>query len=224
MLAVVPLCAVPLTAWWDGIAGLPSGAVFPLQAQTIGEQVWLVEIGAQPDAAGSGVAPGGLVGLAIAPLTAPDWPADVASEAPVIRVSDRGWIGEPGDTVAPNTPYPPRLAEPVALEASLPIYPDTVRRLAVTTGEVRLLNGDGQLDALAGDWAVAGQTVTLRRGPHWRPLHAPLARRLGHPVSRSRCVPRPPLWMSPSAPPTRAPAVRKARRRWRASSSPDCMG
>ena len=38
MLAVVPLCAVPLTAWWDGIASLPSGAVFPLQAQTIGEQ------------------------------------------------------------------------------------------------------------------------------------------------------------------------------------------
>ena len=175
MLAVVPLCAVPLTAWWDGIASLPSGAVFPLQAQTIGEQVWLVEIGAQTDGAGSGVAPGGLVGLAIAPLAAPDWPADVASEAPVIRVSDRGWIGEPWDTVAPNTPYPPRLAEPVALEASLPIYPDTVRRLAVTTGEVRLLNGDGQLDALAGDWAVAGQTVTLHRGPHWRPLHAPLA-------------------------------------------------
>ena len=175
MLAVVPLCAVPLTARWDGIASLPSGAVFPLQAQTIGEQVWLVEIGAQTDGAGSGVAPGGLVGLAIAPLAAPDWPADVASEAPVIRVSDRGWIGEPWDTVAPNTPYPPRLAEPVALEASLPIYPDTVRRLAVTTGEVRLLNGDGQLDALAGDWAVAGQTVTLHRGPHWRPLHAPLA-------------------------------------------------
>ena len=48
---------------------------------------------------------------AIAPLAAPDWPADVASEAPVIRVSDRGWIGEPWDTVAPNTPYPPRLAD-----------------------------------------------------------------------------------------------------------------
>ena len=49
MLAVVPLCAVPLTAWWDGIASLPSGAVFPLQAQTIGDQVWRVGLNALAD-------------------------------------------------------------------------------------------------------------------------------------------------------------------------------
>ncbi len=175
MLAISPLATAPLAGLWSGPPGLGTGiAVTPL-ALAARQQVWLVEIGAQPATSGSGRAPVALVGLGMAPLASPDRPADIVSDAPLILVSDRGWIGEPTDSIAPNTPYAPRLVEPPALESVLPIYPDTPRRLAVTVGEVMLANGDGQLDALAGDWAVAGQTVLLRNGPHTRPLHAPLA-------------------------------------------------
>lgn len=137
--------------------------------------VWLAEIGAAADSSGSGPAPVGLLSLGMAPLAAPDRPADLAATLQVVRLSDRGWIGEPGDTLLPNTAYLPRLAEPPALERNLPLYPDTSRRLAVTAGELRLANGDGALDLLAGDWSVAGRRVVLRRGPHRRPLHAPFA-------------------------------------------------
>ncbi|NBW18077.1 MAG: hypothetical protein EBR82_59900, partial [Caulobacteraceae bacterium] len=155
----------------DEVAGLSAA---PVQAQTNEPSVWLAEIGAAAASAGSGPAPVALLPLAMAPIGAPDRPADLTATLPIVRVSDRGWIGEPGDSLAPNTPYAARLAEPPAIERNLPLYPDTSRRLALTAGELRLVNGDGALDALAGDWSVAGRRVVLRRGPHRRPLHAPL--------------------------------------------------
>lgn len=173
MIAATPLCAAVLAGLWEGVAGLAGGSPFPVQSQSHEPGVWLAEIGAAPDAAGSGPAPLGLLALGMAPLAAPDRPSDLATAAATIRVSDRGWIGEPDDSLAPNTPYPPRMTEPPALELSLPLYPEASRRLALTVGELRLLNGDGALDALAGDWSAAGQRVVLRRGPHRRPLHAP---------------------------------------------------
>lgn len=179
MFGRTPFAATPCAAFWPGVAGLPAGVVFPLREQGNGPQVWLVEIGAQADTAGSGPAPVGLIPFGMTPFAAPDRPAGGiaggGATTPVVRVSDRGWIGEPDDALAPNTPYSPRLTEPPALEASLPLYPDAARRLALTAGEVRLLNGDGALDTLAGDWSIGGQPVVLRQGPHTRPRHAPLA-------------------------------------------------
>ncbi len=169
-----PLGAAALAALWGSVAIAGVVAASPVQAQTGEMGVWLAEIGAAAATAGSGPAPLALLSLAMAPLAAPDRPADLAQALPVVRVSDRGWIGEPGDSLAPNTPYPPRMAEPPALERILPLYPDAGRRLAVTAGELVLVNGDGALDALAGDWSVPGRRVVLRRGPHRRPLHAAL--------------------------------------------------
>ena len=174
MLAAAPLAAIALAALWPSVTGLSAGSSAPVEAQTNETSVWLVEIGAAAASAGSGPAPVALLPLAMAPMGAPDRPADLTATLPIIRVSDRGWIGEPGDSLAPNTPYAARLAEPPAIERNLPLYPDTSRRLALTAGELRLVNGDGALDALAGDWSVAGRRVVLRRGPHRRPLHAPL--------------------------------------------------
>lgn len=172
MIAAAPLATVALAALWGGVAGLASASAGAIQAQTNEPTVWLAEIAAQPDTGTSGPAPVALVSLAAAPLAAPDRPAGAAAVT-TIRVSDLGWIGEPGDALLPNTAYPPRLAEPPTLERTMPIYPDASRRMAVSAGEVRLLNGDGRLDALAGDWSVGGRVVVLRRGPQRRPLHAP---------------------------------------------------
>lgn len=169
-----PLGAAALAALWGSVAIAGGASVGPVQAQTGESGVWMVEIGAAASTAGSGPAPLAMMSIAMAPLVSPDRPSDLTSALPVIRLSDRGWIGEPGDSLAPNTPYPPRLAEPPALERNLPLYPDAGRRLALTAGELRLVNGDGALDALAGDWSVAGRRVVLRRGPHRRPRHAPL--------------------------------------------------
>ena len=58
----------PFAAFWPGVSGLPSGAVFPLREQGNGPQVWLVEIGAQADTAGSGPAPVGLIAFGMAPM------------------------------------------------------------------------------------------------------------------------------------------------------------
>jgi hypothetical protein len=144
-----------------------------------GDAVWLVELGAiAPPSESSGPAPFGIVAPGMAPMAAPDRPSggtgSSAAAQQVVRVSDRGWIGESGDALAANVPFPPRLAEPVAIERALPVYPDQPRRLAVSVGELLLLNADGRLDELAGDWSTAGRTVTLRRGPHRRPQHASL--------------------------------------------------
>jgi hypothetical protein len=175
MPAVAPLAGWPLAALWGAPVAPVAVPTSPVQAEPARLGVWLAEIAAGRSAAGSGPAPVALLGLGLAPLAAPDRPADLATATPVVRVSDRGWIGEPSDSLAPNTPYWPRMAEPPALERSLPIYPDAARRLAATVGELVLANGDGRLDSLAGDWSVAGRRVVLRRGAHTRPLHAPLA-------------------------------------------------
>ena len=100
------------------------------------------------------------------------WLAQIAAAASTVRASDRGWIGEPADTLNANVNFPPRMVVPPALEKVLPLYPDNQRRLAISAGELTLMNGDGELDALAGDWTVSGREVVITRGPHRRPYHA----------------------------------------------------
>lgn len=170
-----PLASTPLASIFGGAT--PGAVVLPsvIAGQSNEPGVWLVDIVVTPSPL-SGPPPVGILPLAMAPVASPDRPGAVpAAAVPVLRVSDRGWIGEPADSVAPNAAYPGRLVEPPALEAVVPIYPDAERRLAVSAGELRLANGDGALDGLAGDWSVAGRPVALRRGPHRRPAHAPFA-------------------------------------------------
>lgn len=170
-----PLASTPLAALFGGASAVAVALPPVVSAQSNERGVWLADIVVTPSPL-SGPAPVGILPLAMAPVAAPDRPGAVAGAAvPVLRVSDRGWIGEPSDSIAPNAAYPGRLVEPPALEAVVPIYPDAERRLAVSAGELRLANGDGALDGLAGDWSVAGRTVTLRRGPHRRPVTAPFA-------------------------------------------------
>lgn len=172
MLGLAPLAAAPLAALLLGGAVAPSGRVQvdDLPATDI---VWLLEIAAPAADRTARPAPFGLAGGA--PLGAADRPTDAPSAAPVVRVSDRGWIGEPDDADLPNVRYPERLQEPPALESTFPLYPSSARREARNTGEVLLLNGDGALDELAADWGLAGQPITLLRGPHRSPRRAPYA-------------------------------------------------
>jgi hypothetical protein len=170
---VTPVAAVPLGSTFVGLSPPATVSPPPIQTQTAEHGVWLADIIVLPTSL-SGPPPVTALPLAMVPVAAPDRPgAVVATTQPVLRVSDRGWIGEPSDSMAPNASYASRMIEPPALEAALPLYPDADRRLAVSVGELRLANSDGALDRLAGDWTVAGRAVTLRRGPHRRPLHAP---------------------------------------------------
>lgn len=99
------------------------------------------------------------------------WLVEIVTDTTTVAVSDRGWIQEPGDTGA-IVKYPPRLLEPPALELQVPIYPSADRRVAVQAGELLLANGDGDMDSLGGNWAIAGRTATIYRAPHRRPTHA----------------------------------------------------
>ncbi|MBU8544000.1 MULTISPECIES: hypothetical protein [Roseomonadaceae] len=172
MTALAPLAAAPLAALWT--QATPQAVAVLAPADLVGgEAVWMLLLGVSGATGTPAPAPLGM--MAGAPLAAPDRPADVPSDAPEIRVSDRGWIGEPDDLAAPNLIWAARMMEPPALEFTLPVLPESARRRVATAGEVLLANGDGALDYLAGDWRVGGQPVTLLRGPHRRPRHAPFA-------------------------------------------------
>ncbi|WP_338661784.1 hypothetical protein VQH23_16305 [Pararoseomonas sp. SCSIO 73927] len=135
--------------------------------------IWLVEINAPR--------PGLPVVMPIpemamgGPTLAPDLPVPELSAAPVLRLVDRRWVREPGDAAAPTSPYLVRLATPPIIARQLPIYPDEERRAAYNEAELELLNADGALAELEGDWRLAGASVVLRRGPQRRPLHAPFS-------------------------------------------------
>lgn len=173
--AGAPLAAAPIGALLAGATAAAVVAVPPVRTQSAEPGVWLAEIIITPGP-NAGPPPVTYLPLGMAPIASPDRPGAMPGAAvPVLRVSDRGWIGEPEDSIAPNAAYLGRLVEPPALEASLPLYPDAERRLALSVGELRLANGDGALDALAGDWTIAGRSVTLRRGAHRRPRHAPFS-------------------------------------------------
>lgn len=170
MTALAPLAAVALAAWWTAPPIAEATALLPGDLAA-GEAVWLVEIGVSSTASATPTpAPAGL--LAGLPLASPALPPDVATASPTLLASDRGWIGEPGDAALPNAIYPARLLEPPVLEQALPILPEESRRAAFSVGEIRLANGDGELDGLAGNWSLGGRAVQVLRGPHTRPLHA----------------------------------------------------
>lgn len=99
------------------------------------------------------------------------WLVEIVTNTTTVAVSDRGWIQELGDTGS-IVKYPPRLLEPPAIELQVPIYPSADRRVAVQAGELRIANGDGNMDTLGGNWAIAGRTATIYRAPHRRPTHA----------------------------------------------------
>lgn len=173
MTGLAPLAAVALAGWWTPAAPAEVPALTP-SAIVGGAAVWLAELGVSEAPAADTAAPpvGMLSGYAFG---APDRAADVPSVASVLRVSDRGWVGEPDDVALPDTIYPARMLEPPALELNLSPLPEGARRRALGVGEILLANGDGALDYLAGNWAAGGQKVTLLRGAHTRPLHAPYA-------------------------------------------------
>lgn len=164
-----PAAAWPVAAWWPGAPEPPRVARADEARGLPG--CWLVEI-VTPQGGGVAVVPP-VVAAGFAPVASLGLPQITPSAPPELRVSDRGWIGEPDDALMPHAAYPARLAEPPALELALPLYPDAPRRAALAAGELVLLNGDGALDALASDWRLAHLPVRVSRGPHRRPRHAP---------------------------------------------------
>lgn len=135
--------------------------------------VYLAELGSQPAPSTVRLAPLGTPG-ALAPGATP-WPRAAGSSGAVIRVSDRGWIGEPDDAAMPNVAYGPRLAEPPAIERAIRVLPEDIARGTFQAGELVLLNDDGALDVVGGEWTLAGRPVVIRRGPHRRPTRAAFA-------------------------------------------------
>ena len=72
-----PLGAVALAALSGSVAVASAVAASPVQAQSSEMGVWLAEIGAAASTMGSGPAPVAFLPLAMAPVGAPDRPADL---------------------------------------------------------------------------------------------------------------------------------------------------
>jgi hypothetical protein len=129
---------------------------------------YLIELGSSPIPVAVGEASLGQPGTH-AVGASPDTPAPTGG-AVVLRYSLRGWIGEPGDALQPNVPYPRRLIEPPTLVRAIRVLPEDSARASFQSGEIRLDNTDGALDQVMGDWTMVGRPATLRRGPHRQPL------------------------------------------------------
>lgn len=137
-----------------------------------GPATWLVQIGTEPPPAAApimGWVPG-VLRFGCSPLA----PAPPATVAGILRFSDRGWIGEPGDADLPDTPFPPRLAAPFVLEQTVGQIPEGALA-ALSVGEITLQNTDGRISDIGGDWSIAGREVRIWRGPHRAPLRAPFS-------------------------------------------------
>jgi hypothetical protein len=165
-----PVAAAPVSARWQPPAVAGAVGVFRASDLPVTDALWTAEI-ARPGPSGPPVT--AILGLMSGlPLSTVAMPPDPLAAFGAVRVSDRGWIGEPDDPDAANEAWPARLIEPPALEMAIPVYPTETRRTEVAAGEILLANADGGLDALAGDWTLAGRSVVIRRGPHRRPHHA----------------------------------------------------
>lgn len=140
-----------------------------------GPATYLVELGTAPPAVVADPPSWNMLGGS--PLGCLPDAAGAAANAPttVLRYSDRGWIGEPGDAQTPNVAYLPRVVSPPAIERSMRVLPEDAAHLTFQSGEVVLDNGDGALNAVGGDWTMAGRPAVIRRGPHRTPLRAPYA-------------------------------------------------
>jgi hypothetical protein len=133
---------------------------------------WLIELGTAP-VPSSVQAPSPATPGAWAMGAAPDSAATTGEIAgTVLRLSLRGWIGEPSDDQMANVAYPNRLVEPPTLVRSIRVLPEDSARLTFQSGELSLDNADGGLDMLGGDWSMAGRPAVLRRGPHRTPIRA----------------------------------------------------
>ncbi|MCR0981786.1 hypothetical protein [Roseomonas populi] len=162
-LGLSPLAAAPLAALWqpdipDPVPGtvlVGTGAVDPIWAVALERPAGLAL-----------VVPLGLTaGL---PAAAFAFPAVAEPALPVLRYTDRGWIGEPTDPNAPNESWPARMLDAPSIVRTIPIYPTEARRSEVNAGEILLANADGALDSLATDWRLAGRRLTVLRGPYRR--------------------------------------------------------
>ena len=96
-----PVAAAALGALLAGADPAAVAVLPPIQTQTAEPGVWLADIIVTPTPL-SGPPPVTYLPLAMVPVATPDRPGAVPGAAvPVLRVSDRGWIGEPSDSIAP---------------------------------------------------------------------------------------------------------------------------
>lgn len=90
-------------------------------------------------------------------------PTGLAGPAP-FYFSDRGWSGEPDDTIWPNRHFAPRVEQALNLSRSIPVSPLDQQRVVPIAGSLSLLNADGGLDAMVSDMAIDGREVEIRVG------------------------------------------------------------
>ncbi|MBK8157994.1 MAG: hypothetical protein IPK59_04110 [Rhodospirillaceae bacterium] len=90
-------------------------------------------------------------------------PTGLAGPAPV-GFSDRGWTGEPSDTIWPNRHFSPRVEQPLSLSRSIPISPLDQQRVVPTSATQSFLNGDGGLDDMISVMAIDGRDVEVKIG------------------------------------------------------------
>jgi hypothetical protein len=90
-------------------------------------------------------------------------PTGLAGPAPVY-FSDRGWTGEPDDTLWPNRHFAPRVEQGLSLSRAIPISPLDGNRVVPVSGSLSLHNTDGELDSMVSSMAIDGRDVEVRVG------------------------------------------------------------
>jgi hypothetical protein len=89
-----------------------------------------------------------------------------------LKYSDTNWLGEPTDPDRPNAVYLGRAVTPIQFERDAPILPEQQSRLQAQFGQIVIAAGDGVLDSAIKNFAVAGRSVRVYRGPRSTPTTA----------------------------------------------------
>jgi hypothetical protein len=80
-----------------------------------------------------------------------------------MEFTDRGYTSPNAGTKA-NTIFEGRVQQPLQMTRTIPVAPESTRRVALELGAITLINNDGFFDAPAREYSVDGRLVTVMLG------------------------------------------------------------
>jgi hypothetical protein len=80
-----------------------------------------------------------------------------------LNLSDRGYTSPPTGS-SPNTIFDGRVLQPLQITRTIPVTPESDRRVALELGAITLANNDGYFDKAAAEWSVDGRLITVLLG------------------------------------------------------------
>lgn len=132
-----------------------AAAATPTLARSYESAIYLLEIEAYTGIATTAYFPPSAITRS--PIAAPPFGTAFSGKTTTLRLSDRGWIGEPTDADRANLRYDGRLSDIPGFQQDVPLLPEAASRGGRSFGDLPLDNLDGALDGWPALYAVSGR-------------------------------------------------------------------